>query len=1319
MVVIRNPALLERVKERNGVASNGSSKNPLEVSENLHFSDGDNFTYNGDYYRLDGVDTAETDKVWHEEDKGKSVSGLQVGERTGDLEAEVVAKLAKDHGFTKGVPKLDADGQPVYGVFGRPLGDLVNDKGQKFSDFLISRGITGNTVYSSHEQQTAAVLGEMDRLQLEQQGLSRDTDHIPVGLQALKHQDRTIKQLVIDGIDPATATPEQIQEAAAKHVAPIALTTSDFRAGTDAFGNQLIYDPNRVATKRHDVDLEGYLYDSDWGLKEQWQRGVNSGLQGYYGGVELFADMLDDEKLADWSIEKKMELAKEARKIPELRDLAFFDARGNWTVDGIGDFIKKTTQFGASSAPYLGLTLASGVAGAAVGTAVGGPVGTAIGFGIGITAPALVYAGQVYNEQEIKDPTKALTSGIAQGVLDRLALPIKFLPKKGAGIFSAPGKQAIYKEIVKSGKAKSIDEAQKLLTKTYQDVAFETLKAIGKVGAAETTKGIVREGITETGQEALALWGADKPILNQDGKNQLKTAAIVGGALGGSLGGIAGVVSSSSPVVDNVLTTFNTKLLKDGKIAEEVRQEDFAKTHGSVSAIQHANSFRGEDIGKFPTSLNAIINGQWSSTGSPTAPYSPNVGERIQKFVSGAWRGSYDHAILPVLNTDAGKSLATWFGVGNLRPGRNYQTFNADVYAGTIGENQVDAKALKEDGFNPEAAQEIYNNLPAARKALNALKAGKAVEGTFDPATLEFLKRTAKAERQLEQETLIASKDGKTPWDVDLLRPVIDRHVLGGNTGEFKGLVKKHTKLSDSAIEAAVNRLTSTERVTGSPFDKTEANETTTEAVKEIMNAVHNEPDFAKFSNRNPFENAQAQTAITSSGLRDFLFVGEGGAMIAKALASDPNLTDQQRQWVAQSLKEVIEAEHGTKQIKSPTMRFLLNSTTSIAAVLFLPFATISSLTEIVLVLIKDNPNITPVQALKVVFNSIAKPSKKAAEEFHGNLAEIGKMRDGHKLHSNLKQRIHYGFEDVSVKAARRLDTTGVGPRAQKFMDTFFKMNLLEGWTQWMRNLRITIAQSAIETWGNIYFDPALAGKPEWKAAEEKLLSIGIEPQALVNYRLGLQTGIDIPTETQQAFQDNVRLGVINFVNQGVATPSVGSRPVWYSDPHYKLFTQFTGFTSTITAKFLPAILHGLFKGQPREKISLLTMIAGMLGVGWFTLYLKALLYGDEEDREALRSMDEWRDYRRVLNATGLLGTIERGWDFVSPLYGGSPFTGHGYYTDSWLGRRWDDISGQAPVLSLIDSTVSAGGDALKGEFPDLPGRYDETVINLYDYLFK
>ena len=162
------------------------------------------------------------------------------------------------------------------------------------------------------------------------------------------------------------------------------------------------------------------------------------------------------------------------------------------------------------------------------------------------------------------------------------------------------------------------------------------------------------------------------------------------------------------------------------------------------------------------------------------------------------------------------------------------------------------------------------------------------------------------------------------------------------------------------------------------------------------------------------------------------------------------------------------------------------------------------------------------------------------------------------------------GFYDWEVGAATTTGVSETNPWQQQIYEKFFKWTGLQGWTNFTRATRAAIAGDFIVDKLNVILEGQGGPKTnEVQEAEEQLRNIGVNVDAMLDaYRGG---GMFDPNAVD-IIEENFREGTFNFINDAVALPQSGNRPLLYQDPRFALFTQFQGFIATFTANHIPKL---------------------------------------------------------------------------------------------------------------------------------------------------
>ena len=209
----------------------------------------------------------------------------------------------------------------------------------------------------------------------------------------------------------------------------------------------------------------------------------------------------------------------------------------------------------------------------------------------------------------------------------------------------------------------------------------------------------------------------------------------------------------------------------------------------------------------------------------------------------------------------------------------------------------------------------------------------------------------------------------------------------------------------------------------------------------------------------------------------------------------------------------------------------------------------------------------------------------------------------------------------------------------------------------------------------------------EVQEAREMLRNLGMNVDDMLQLRGEMMKG-PLSAEQQQVFDDNIREGMFNWINDAVALPQSANRPLIYQDPRFALFTQFQGFIATFTANHIPKLWGEYVKrGTPSMKYNAFAVMSTMIVLGFASQYLKDLIkYGSGENPY----LEDPEYIQRGIRASGLLGTGERVLDIFAPIYE-KRSRGPG----DWL---YNQVTGESPAAANLARAGKGGLQVLSGD---------------------
>ena len=439
----------------------------------------------GKRYRLQGINSAEVDKVYN----GKVSDGTAGGAETTDI----VHKLANEQGFTNIVKNGEE------GHFGRQLVDLQDKDGRSFSNELIKAGAFDINKFSTEQDIAARDLAQAKRDRDKLAGTHTNTEFDDAA--------NMIKEAELEG--GAKTLGFRIN---AENPFEYAQAMDAMRERfPDMSKEDLQKEVDKVLAPGVNTRVKG-ISDSGRSLNpfsDSWDQGWKNVEAGAWGVLNMLGETTGWEGAAEIGEDNvqrvEAELGQYGRTVLDYKE-----------VDGIGSAFEYLGNNLALSLPQMGITMA------AAGLTGGASLGVqAAGLALG---PAALYAGQAWNEMEgEKSATFAIGAGIAQASLDKLGL--SFITKGTKGLGSKEILKKAVKELQKNGdtlavaQAKVVGASRREIANFTKDAAKQAkqqleAKVIGKKLAKAVTTGGVGESLTEAAQESIgylaAVNGSDK-----------------------------------------------------------------------------------------------------------------------------------------------------------------------------------------------------------------------------------------------------------------------------------------------------------------------------------------------------------------------------------------------------------------------------------------------------------------------------------------------------------------------------------------------------------------------------------------------------------------------------------------------------------------------------------------------------------------------------------------------------------------------------------------------------------------------------------------
>ena len=832
-------------------------------------------------------------------------------------------------------------------------------------------------------------------------------------------------------------------------------------------------------------------------------------------------------------------------------------------------------------------------------------------------------------------------------------------------------------------------------------------KNLFKSAAGRLAAGASGEAVTEATQEATAYLGAtlgsDKQFDWTEMNDRLINAAIAGGTLGGafSIPGAAIDAGAWADVAYRTAPAEEKRLSDAGRWAEKEIQE-----HGRVKSVSELNLESSTFLDN-----NQVVSLDERVDADRQRRKDRTFEEKISEAAlatPGLWRGVIRH-IIPQHVKDqsrAARKLADIFG-GQLQKtfsGASYE--NEKFHRVAIYKNMVDLPERVFSALNGGRIPSLKRKRELSDEVYTALQAATNKEGNFDPALVPdgpHKQLVINLQQQLQRlSNKMYDDQKKHNPDLGYIKNYLARYKSFDksaiaknkeafvqallNKKEYGGTRAEAIALADEIIgNAEVNDF-------GEAFSAVKGEFKPPSHQERTLNLAE-DAEFAPFMERDIFANVSNAVRSAARYTTHQDYVGRNGEKVAALLQEmqqegvDADTVNK----IAAGMKDFLDAESGNykraqskagKQLEKIQRNFMF-----ITMIAGLPLATISSFVELALTMRGlTSDQVFGKGGLKTI-------GKELADTLNLGMDEIASYRPGGKYKDKpVSQGKHnlrrLGFYEWDVGAATVTGATEISPLRQRFTEVYFKVTGLSGWTNYTRAVRASIgADYILDKLQRIMDTDPDAPTNESQEAREALRNIGVNVDDMLNIEQAMMNGTLTP-EMEAQFEENMREGLFNFVNDAVALPQSANRPLIYQDPRFALFTQFQGFIATFTANHIPKLWGEYVKrGTPAMKYNAFAIMTMMIALGFASQYLKDLIkYGSGENPY----LEDPEYIQRGIRASGLLGTGERLLDQFAPIY-----ETRSRNPVDWV---YNQTTGEAPALGNVARIARGAGKALEGD---------------------
>jgi len=1214
------------------------------------------------------------ENLWAPEVQHLTEEGLKPAEWGGEFQKDLYSRLARETGYVN----VYRTGE--QGKYGRDLGDLQNEDKQSFTNKLIYEGLADPTTGDQKELYDMGLFARAFAKEVE------GVEDSP--WESAREEKRQYE------MDTAAGWKE------------LATDERQLKAAKDYYGDTYSpYEDYSVRFRHFDRDYNNEA-NSNWATG--WSVGWGSVKESAQEAISVLGDIIGSESLYESGQAGARAQAYEMGKLPTFaNDIMQVDS-----LSSMGDYM--AGMMGVAGPYMLGLG-ASALVGAVAVTA-GAPVlaGAALA-----TGPAWwVYAGETYGNMEggvdQKNAAIAMGAGLGMALLDRLALgkllkPSVTLKKDGlkqvaemyAKENNIPLEEAMKKVISESG-----DLAAGALKDITEFATIQMNKALlAKTIGLGTLRGSLVEASTEGAQESIGylggVFGSEREFDAAEYQHILVNALAGGGLLGGGISTVGTATSSVGGFkkVQRMLSSVNNNEDYIAGNMDDNQKQILAETNVDPnSETQAARNWTAEndaeykkgsllDLAKFRGGLKTL----WRA-----------AKEFPRKFVQkpGAY---WQNRVMDNPNiSDKGKKI---FATIATIAGQAKQSFmqGVDLFGtkrilmmGMIAEVeqlQSDLNTLFGVGLGGMKSKEAVK---AFVRYLTDKSEGRGIERRFAHLEEELAHLAERIGGQTEGSQGITDKlldvinaldeesqTKKKPfWFQESAR--LNTNEVSKNKKEFvKALMDKKWSRTDAEAFWDV--------IVNGPqgYDKTQLEELGFRSFKArslkqnkgVLNEVFGED--SKFLENDPFQRLKENIQEQVNYAADKKYIGKDGEKMAKMLML---LKDEMGEdWdprIATTFTDSIAAGRGDyRRMKSKRLERMIGHITFFNTFVHLALSTLASLPEAAIVMLSIRNDKGILDAMKKGVKDLGKhysmqgkdawsyinpKSGVTRDEYVRNVVDFYRYGYGTGKHGAIGQ---VGIDEAVYKASKV---------KERFMKAFFLMNGLKLYTDATRVARLALANDAI--FGDleiIHMFPA--GHPGrnsglFQDAFGRLRELNIDPDMAskqyydVTQRVRKNLGSAFDSfspeevyvnllEADPKFLETMDIARMSFVDNAIAHPEAMNRPLWYSNPHYRMFTQYNGFMSVFTAHILPKIWKKVKSADPTAKYNAVAVMATMIAMGFISQMLK-----DEWKYDGRPGWLTDKGYvQRGIASSGLLGTPEKFLDAVSPLYdtGYKSVTGH------------------------------------------------------------
>ena len=1248
----------------------------------------------------------------------------------------------------------------------RSVVDLVNDSGQNLSDFLVEERLVGANRNTSNEVLTNRMLNNFvdnigantargdvaNRARAIVDASIAEADVAPTWARpAISEETFGIAKRMYSHTEAAALAASMEAETDPVKKQRMQNALYDIKTSSNPF--QL-----GVEDRKSDRSLDNKAYNN---ITTSLSIGLENTYQALYG----VADMVGEEAGWKW-LENKGEAgisrstrraAKEGSVLTSLEEIDDTGDAFTWLANNVSmsiPFMAAAIGGGLLTAP-LGGAAVLGSAGALV---VGALPSTILTTGsvwnqmpegeksAGLAVAAGFAVGLLDRFGFTGVPRALSASAVQRGSMTDLFKDIKRevaeeLMNKGARLRDVAGVKTYGQKYTMAQAIARVERASKaelvLMSNRYGKFASDKLRDLKMV--KDTIRKISyatgREGLTETIQTAIeevaAVYGTSAELDPARFQEALITSAIIGGVFGSSFAmpSVAKQYNDRASILHSVDNPVKVQSDID-QYAQDDNREAREKTEQKNKREKHAGRAEDTDPSSFTRTVEDNLrdrkefadktppgtNNGWMKAAAARGRASRKAEGIVKRAASilihrpgSVWKPMLQLMVdkIGITTAEAKRRfqlsrLASDFGGLNINSGPSHQEYIMTL-RGALTKIVPDPDAVAQIlGTNVRDANKIMRNAVE-----NYARKGRTYDGVKSSEVNQLLAEYKRKQEELRaaytkagmlEEASFLSKDG-----LDLLtsRQIDQRRIKSDRKGFIAAMLKLNTAqgnpvaMTTDMAEKYMTRLLSKEEADAAAIELNNNYDLTKGMLSEFM--THN----ILGAYRNGIGNAAKKAG-------DKKYLGENNKYIEsdiKRMVDEGEITDLEGDQLAVDFLDYLEIANGDYGAwNSPWVKTVQDNLILVTFLRNMGFSALASWPEVALTQLGVPQHIA--------FKYMSEHAGEGARSFAEYLNYMVSLPPGSPIPRKIygknqvkgqtvRDRLtELGYSGSQASAARQYGIE-IDTWQQTIAENYAKIVGLNNITDYTRGVRASMSSDVIQHYASILAtDPTMETNMSREAYTE-LRDLGVDVEFLmgIHEKWARDPTYALNRLEMEKFKGLLDIGALRFVDQAMVNPLPGRVPKGFKMQKLASFNQFQGYIANFTANILPRILRKAKSGSPGMATNAAVTAITMMAAAMFATMLRdEIKYGGPTPY-----LEDYDKFRRVVFASGLLGTGERILTGFSPLYGSSPLlptSGDGI--GAGINRSIEGIAGEAAAYGTVKDAVNSAyqfsfGDNEKG----------------------